>query len=145
VVDGRPAARFLATAAVDDWQEVPVITRELQRGTVIGAGDVQMVRLNLSQYSGEIIRDLSEAVGQRAKGRIGAGEVIRRSLVDLPPTIVRGAKVKAIYKKGALTAVLNSVAVEDGFLGEEMRIKNESSKKVLTGRVLSGEEVEVTE
>jgi flagella basal body P-ring formation protein FlgA len=144
-VDSKPAARFLATGIADDWKEVPVLNRVVDRGGVIASEDIQLVRTNLSQYPADAISGLNELIGKRARGRLQAGEVVRRSNIDIPPIIPKGKKIAIVFEKGFLRATATGVALEDGFQGAKINIRNEGSKKIVVGKVVSSELTEVTD
>ncbi len=142
-VDKLPAARFMATALVDDWREVPVLSRALERGMLIGPQDIELVRLNLLKQPTDVVGNADELIGRRAKSRLAAGETIRRALVDLPPVVEKGRVVAISYRSGGLYATATGVALADGLTGDEIPVKNESSQKILKARILNPSEVEV--
>lgn len=137
------AARFLATAVVDDWREVPVMTRALERGMLVSPEDVQLVRLNLLKEPQDVIDDLSAIVGRRVVRRLKAGETVRRSQVDIPPVIPRGQAVVMHYRKGGLHVTAKGHALEDGHHQEIIAVKNSDSRKIVRGKVVSENQVEV--
>lgn len=140
-VEDKPAARFLATAIADDWREVPVLNRTVERGMLIVPDDIQLVRLNLFKQPADIADSADSLVGKRVKNTIGAGETVRKSFLDIPPTIPRGQRVKLRYENGGLVAVATGIAMEDGFDGAPVKVRNESSKKIVAGLVNGAEEV----
>lgn len=143
LVDQMPAARFLATAIADDWREIPVLRRTIDRGMLISSDDIQMVRLNLFQQPEDIIFKPENVVGYRAKGRLVAGDVIRSNEVDVPPMIPRGAQVTMVYRKGALVASAKGQTLADGFENGEVMVRNTKSQRVLKAKVKNAEQVEV--
>ena len=143
IVEGQPAARFMATAVVDDWREIPVVKRSLDRGMLISPGDIEIVRMNLSKEPADVLAQAGEVVGRRVKGRLDAGDAIRRSEVDIPPVIQKGKKVALVFRLGGLEASASGVAMEDGFSDGSIKVRNDSSKKIVTGKVVSADEVEV--
>jgi len=142
-VDGEHVARFLATAVVDDWREVPVLSRALERGQLISPTDIQIVRLNLYKQPADIVDDVTEVFGRRAKAGMAAGETIRRSQIDLPPVVAKGQKVSIVYNNGPLYATATGVAMEDGQKKQIITVRNEQSKKVVTAEIVSEDEVKV--
>ena len=142
-VNSAPAARFLATAVADDWREVPVLNKALERGMLISSDDIEVIRMNLFKQSPNIADKLQQVIGRRAKQRLNAGETISKNLIDIPPVIPTGKPVMAVYRSGGLSASVTGVAMEDGFENGVIRIKNESSHRVFKGRVVSAEQVEV--
>lgn len=142
-VNEIPAARFLATAVVDDWREVPVMNKTLERGMLISPEDVEMVRLNLFKQPPDVADSLGGVIGRRTKQSLQAGETIKKSSIDIPPVIPKGKKIKMVFNNGALKATAVGVAVEDGFERSSIAVRNESSKKVVRARVVNANEVEV--
>ncbi|MCB0323367.1 MAG: flagellar basal body P-ring formation protein FlgA [Bdellovibrionales bacterium] len=142
-VDGKPAARFLATAIADDWRAVPVLSRSIDRGMLISPDDVEMVRLNMFKQPPDTADRLESVVGRRAKNRIDAGSVVRKSLIDIPPMIPQGSKVTMIFRSGGLRATASGIALDDGHRDATIRVKNESSRRVVEAKVLNPDEVEV--
>lgn len=143
-VGGQPAARFLATAMVDDWREIPVLNKSLERGMLISPEDVAVVRMNLFKQPPNVADDVKDVVGRRAKQRLAAGETIKKHLIDIPPVIPLGKSIKVIYRSGGFSASASGVAMEDGFEDSVIKVKNDSSRRVLKARVINAEQVEVS-
>ena len=142
-VDNKKAARFLAHANIDLWQEVPVITRSLDRGMLISKGDIQLIRVNLNQKPADLVINEKELVGKRVKSRLLSGDTVRRAQVDIPPTVVRGSTVSIIYRRAGIQASAMGQATTDGLLGETISVINTSSKRVVRAVVKNSKEVEV--
>lgn len=143
VVDESPSARFLATALVDDWREVPVPTRVVERGMLVSPEDIQLVRINLLQQPADIVASAAQMIGKRAKSRLTPGETVRKNALDIPPVIEKGKKVNVLYRKGLLSATMSGIALEDGFDDGEIRIRNDASKRTVVGKVVDAETVSV--
>lgn len=142
-VSGEPATRFLATALVDDWRDIPVVEKTLERGQLISPSDIQLVRLNLYKQPEDIVDSLDEVIGRRVLATIPAGETIRKKMVEIPPLITKGKRVTMSYNIGGFFATATGTALEDGLDGSSIRIKNESSGKIIRAKVISPDEVEV--
>jgi flagella basal body P-ring formation protein FlgA len=144
LIEGKSVARFLATAIVDDWREVPVLNKTLERGMLISPSDVELVRLNLFKQPVDIVSQVQSVVGKRLKSRVRAGGPIRESFIDIPPTIVQGKRITMRYASGGLVATATGKAMEDGLRGERIRVKNDSSNKIVRGFIVDENNVEVS-
>jgi flagella basal body P-ring formation protein FlgA len=142
-VDNAAATKFLATATVDDWRAIPVLNKTIERGMLIAEGDYELVRFNLSELPSDVASSPQQVVGRAAKSRIPAGESVRRSMIDIPPTIAKGTKINARYAVGGLMVTVSAVAVDDGLKGEIIRLRNEASNKIFKGSVIDEKTVEV--
>jgi flagella basal body P-ring formation protein FlgA len=143
LVNNETAARFLASAIVDDWREVPVVRRTLDRGMLIRPEDIQMVRLNLFKQPHDVLSALGDVIGLRVKSRLAAGDVIRKSRVAIPPVIDQGKRITLIYRIGNFEASAVGLAMDDGLEGELIRVKNTTSQRVVHARVVDPQTAEV--
>lgn len=142
-VNGVGAGNFLATAVADAWKTIPVVSEALDRGRLIGEENIQLVPVNVFQYPSDIVGSQEEVLGKRVKNRLMAGQPVRKSSIDVPPVIPRGKRVHIIFDNGLMRASATGVAMQDGFEGGIIKVKNESSQKIIQGRILSEHEVEV--
>ena len=104
---------------------------------------MQVVRLNLLKQPPDVVDDVHEAIGKRVKSRIQAGGTIRKSSIDIPPLIQKGKRIKMIYQSSGLTATAGGEALEDGYKGLLIKVRNESSKRIVDAIVDGAEEVHV--
>ncbi|MBP9838679.1 MAG: flagellar basal body P-ring formation protein FlgA [Proteobacteria bacterium] len=142
-VNNIDEAKFLATALVDSWKEVPVLNKTLERGMLISKQDVELVKVNLGSSSGRIAESVEDVVGRSVKSRINPGEVLNKNMIDIPPLVSSGKKVIISYRSGPLRATASGISLEAGIKDEIIKIKNDNSKKVIKARIISESEVEV--
>ncbi len=141
--DSNLTSRFLATALVDDWRSVPILRGRLDKGAVIRGDDIQIVRANLATLPQDISFNIDEVVGRRALRGISSGEAIRRSDIDIPPTVEKGKVVSMIFSSGGFTAKATGLALQDGRVGEKIEVKNDRSQKVVKGTIINSGEVSI--
>ncbi len=142
-VNNEIKAKFLATCLVDDWRKIPVVKRTLERGMIIKKDDIELVRLNLFKEPYDTLSNPEEVIGLRVKSRISPGNVIRKSKVSIPKTIERGKRVTLLYRINGFEARAIGVSMEEGLKGENIRVRNIDSKRILIAKVLDRETVEV--
>lgn len=117
-------------------------------------------------YPGEVIRE--QMIGERAFGAHGGaegavvdsknaliGKVARRTLlpdrpipvfaVDSPKVIAVNAQVKIVFEESGLTIVAYGAALQAGGVGDLIRVRNQDSGLVVTGRVQADGSVRVSE
>jgi flagella basal body P-ring formation protein FlgA len=72
-----------------------------------------------------------------------AGNTLRKSMIDIPPLVTQGKKIVLVYSYGALRATASGSSMDDGLKGDVIRVKNESSKKIVKAKIISAEQAEV--
>ncbi|RMG41550.1 MAG: flagella basal body P-ring formation protein FlgA [Candidatus Dadabacteria bacterium] len=142
-VEGEKPVRFKVRASVDQWQKVPVANRPINRGAVISKDDVMMARMNVNLIPRDAARDPESIIGLETSKEISYGEVFRKNKLSIPPVIETGAPVTLTYKSRFFQATATGTAIEDGIVGQEIRVRNNSSRKVVRGTVLEAGLVEV--
>ena len=135
-VEGHPDLRLRVKAILDEWRELPVAARSIAKGNVIGEQDIRMARLNLAAIPPDAVTDARQIVGFESGRPIGDGEVFRSAKLSMPPVIAAGSTVMIIYRSDFMQATAGGTALEAGAEGQKIKVKNDSSKKVVVGTVL---------
>lgn len=139
-----PEVSFNARVDYEEWKSVPVAARQLSRGSVLETTDIDRARVNLASLPRDAAFIESELLGHEIKSDIGLGEVFRKDKLVLPPVVAAGSKVTVIYKTPLLEASATGIALDSGADGEEIRVRNEASKKIVRATVLEKGMVAVT-
>lgn len=135
-VKGEELLRFSVPLTVKEWVELPVAKRSLPRGALITADDLVMARADIAALDAEVARGSEQIVGYATKQPIGHGEAFNRKKLLIPPVIENGSRVILRYKTSLLEATSPGTALEDGTTGQQIRVRNEGSKRVVTGTVV---------
>lgn len=128
--------RFDVSAVVDEWADLPVAKRSLSRGSRVQGDDIMMARMNISSLPADLAHQVSDVIGHETSAEISYGEVFRKNKLAIPAVITAGSKVTMVYKAGFLQATATGIALDNGIMGQEIRIRNENSKKIISGKVI---------
>jgi flagella basal body P-ring formation protein FlgA len=142
-VNGCSAAKVYLSAWVDQFAEVVCARRALRRDTILREADLGLQRKNISQTPSNMVVSLEQAVGKRLRQSVSSGDYLRDNMLETPPLIFRGDRVRLIAKKGALTVETLGIAKERGTRDEQIRVENMSSGKTVVGRVVAPSTVRI--
>jgi flagella basal body P-ring formation protein FlgA len=123
--------------------DVPVLTRQLSRTDVIEASDITTKTVPDRQLRKDTVTDAKLLIGQSPHATISSNRPIRQSEVSAPIIIKKGEPVQLTYTNPYMSLKTTGVALQDGSLGEMIRIKNDKSEKAVSGRVAASGHVEV--
>ncbi|WP_207477355.1 flagellar basal body P-ring formation chaperone FlgA [Arenibaculum pallidiluteum] len=123
--------------------DVPVPTRRLLPGEVIGEGDLAVVPMPVDRLSATTLTDRATLVGQAARRQLSPGRIIMRGSVGAPIVVERNKPVVLVYEDGALHLAAQGRALQDGGVGDTVRVMNAASRGVVTGTVTGPERVAV--
>lgn len=139
-----PAAdRLQLSGKVYKVVQVPVPARNVERGEVIQKDDVKWMRVRVEKLPPDAVTQVDELVGMAPRRSMRADSFVRASEVQRPVLVERGGLVtmQLIYKQMALTA--QGKALENGSMGDTVRIRNTRSKTVVEAEVIGNGRVRV--
>jgi len=142
-VDDRQVRNLALNGKVSVKQEVVKASRKIKPGQIISSEDVHLVREQSSQMQKETLTVEEDAVGKKAVRSIQAGQSITARMIDNPPVIKKGARVLIVAANRSIHVSAGGKAVEDGYIGEEVRVVNLSSGKEVHATVKGPGIVEV--
>lgn len=126
-------------------QVAVVSTRTIFPGEEIEAADLKSVDLiRQPQIRYRFVTDFGELIGMVATRTILPGRFIRSGSTRLPHLIKAGAVTKVTYSNGSLTIVMECIALSNASAGDTIRLRNQSSGKILNGTVRADATVRVT-
>ncbi|HEY3864416.1 MAG TPA: flagellar basal body P-ring formation chaperone FlgA [Verrucomicrobiae bacterium] len=117
------------------WREVPVAHSPLLRGELLRDADIALERRDvLSGHEAYIPYPVSDAMLETAAS-IQAGSPIWSRLARERTVLKRGQMVEALFQQGLLTISLKVETLEDGALGQTVRVRNPSTRRELYGKI----------
>jgi flagellar basal body P-ring formation protein FlgA len=134
-VAGSDEVRFQLKAVADEWRLMPVASRPLAKGATVTANDVQLMKVNGTALGRDSIENLGDIVGRNLTKDIGQGEMFKASTVVVPAVVTAGSRVTVVFRQNRLEVTASGIALENGGMGQDIRVRNEASKKVIVGKV----------
>ena len=142
--DHRSPASLVVTGRVYKIIEVPVLNRRVPRGGVITADDIDWVRLPATQVRRNIIVDEDRLIGKTPRRGLRAGQPIRNGDVRAPVVVAKGSLVTMILKTRSMVLTSKGRAIENGAIGDTVKIMNTRSKTVIEAVVAGVNRVTVS-
>jgi flagella basal body P-ring formation protein FlgA len=117
------------------WHDVPVAHAALGRGQLLREADIVLERRDiLGQHEACIRFPVTDDSLELCAG-LSAGTPVWSHCVHLRPLVRRGQLVEAVFQDGDLTISLKVETLEDGGLGQTVRVRNPKTKRELLGKV----------
>ncbi|CAO3362054.1 Flagellar basal-body P-ring formation protein FlgA [Azospirillum melinis] len=123
---------------------MPVPVRRIRPGEVIEASDLATVRLSLDRAGAGFIATADALVGQSPRRQLSAGRLVQVGSVGAPIVVQRNRPVTLVYEDGALLLAARGRALQEGGVGDSVRVMNIASSTVVTGTVTGAETVSVS-
>lgn len=122
---------------------VYVAKRMLVRGSPIREEDMYQTELDVQLLRHGYFIDKEELIGQICKQNIDPDSPLTPYNIELAKLVHKGEQVSIVASEGNLNISMNGIALSTGALGELIKVKNLSSKRIIETRVLADKKVGV--
>lgn len=130
---------FAALAGPDDagkrYAMVP--TAVIYPGQVISSGQVKRVEVTNPDFAGDFATDFGQVEGMITKSTLVPDRAISVSSLREPFAVSHGQQVRLIYNNGTLQITALGMPLQDGSVGELIRVRNADSGLTVSGTILS--------
>ncbi len=141
---GAAASKFMVRARVEVVRKIVAAARLIKKGQVIAADDLKIEARDVALLPQKYFLDRAQLAGLEAKISIPENSTVFEWMIGAVPLVRRGAVVTLTVSGPGLTVKAKAEAQDDGVIGSEIRVKRIDSNKVVTAKVVSADEVEVT-
>lgn len=135
--------KVLVPMNVDVSQQVLVATGPIARGTEIRPSHVITRKINLDSFRDQYVTSFDQISGMIVKRTFRDGQVIRTDQLTEPTLVERGEKIVITAKAGQTYVKMFGTALSSGKLGDQIRVKNISSSRILVAKVTEKGQVSV--
>ena len=152
----RPEAVSRTTYSLEcrnpNWKSYVPVTQEIfiegikaiapiQRGGAITPQNTGIGEVNLNTIRGHLYTSSNPPYGLMASRNIRINTFLTDQLTELPDLVKKGSNVLITAQSGAISVKMNGTALEDGVMGQQIRVQNVSSGRIVYGKVVSDSEV----
>lgn len=135
-VDGELYLRFDPSQYLTVSVEVWTANRNIDRGEIIRESDLEKKNSDVrSLPSRPALTDIADIVGKSAKMNIQSGKIISDELIENPILVKHGDSVVVYVPVGGAYVTMTGTALDSGAKGDEIRVKNPDSNKIVTAIV----------
>jgi len=141
--NGQEIKKIRFSVRVDIYADVLVPRHFLKKHQEVQADDIQIANRNIAVLPQDVVTEGKEVLGKRTTLSISSQEVLRLSMLEIPPLVNKGEKVILIIENDQFKITSMGEVGETGRKGDRIRLINLSSKKEVYGRILDANTVQV--
>lgn len=138
-----PAWTVYVPVRISDLRPVLVLARAAARGEVLSASLLSVQERDVAQLPFGYFEDVEAVSGHELRRPLAAGAVLTPNDAQPPRLVRRGEAVTVIGRSGGIEIRAAGTAIGDGARGERIRVRNDSSKRVVEGTVTAPGTVEI--
>ena len=131
------------TVSVKIYDSVLVANHDLRIENPVTAADFRTAEVAIDGRN-EYIKNVAEVVGLVPHRYIRAGSPVTKAYFQQPVAVNSGQRVTIVLNYNGIRATAKGIVMTRGRIGALIKVKNESSQKILTAKVIDAHTVEVS-
>jgi len=134
---------FYLTAKVTHEGTVLVANRDLARHETLSSVDVRLETRKISSMSGNNLSQITSALGLQTKKALRAGEIIRSTSLTAAQVVSKGDHVTITAISQGISVAAAGTAMNHGKVGEQIRVQNDRTERIIKAKVVAAGQVEI--
>ena len=126
------------------WRNVWVAHSDLQRGELISGADVDQERRDVLEIRESLAQFSTDDSSLQLADEVQSGNILLARNLKPRTVLHRGQMADALLQDGALNIMMKVEVLEDGALGQIVRVRNPVSLRNLSGKVVSDQTVSIS-
>lgn len=132
----QPWWRQNLAVQIQIFREVAVLARSVSAGQKLTAADISLVRHDIGGLSKDFLTSADTLPGMELRRTLRAGTVLSRDMIALPVLVERGQQVNIRVQRPGIRIEMKGTALDAGSAGDRIRVRNDSSQKIIRATVL---------
>lgn len=141
--DGQMVERGSVSLDVRRFADLLVPAQNIKRHESLRPEMFERKRFDVTSFPNEMLADTGQLHGCRAAQNLPAGRQVPLRRIEKIPDVEYGLPVTIIGSSRLFDIRARGTALQNGIVGETVRVKNDDSKKILTGTVTAPGVVEI--
>ncbi|MCK5127155.1 MAG: flagellar basal body P-ring formation protein FlgA [candidate division Zixibacteria bacterium] len=137
-------ARGSASINVRVFKDLLVPVRRIKRHELLFDDMFELKRFDVTSLSERMLANYDELSACRSRQNLSPDRYIPTTRIEKIPEVDNGTQVSIIGKSDIFEIKVRGIALQQGYVGELIKVKNIDSKKILTGRIIAPGVVEVS-
>jgi flagella basal body P-ring formation protein FlgA len=138
------AARVTISGRLTPTLQIPVLNRSVGRGETIAASDIAYVKLPEADLRAAVLKDPGLIVGMTARQMLRPNQPLSSNELQKPLSVTSGALVTMTLTHGAMTLTAQGRALDQGSLGDVIRVTNTHSNQTIEATIIGPNQVRVS-
>lgn len=125
------------------FENIAIAKKQIGRHQRLTKENIFLGKRETTKIHGLSFSSMDDLTGKVSVRTILPNTIITEKIVETPPTIQKGNVVKLFIEANNFSIVTKGLAQETARTGEVIRVKNLNSKKVIYGKVIGPERVQI--
>lgn len=141
--DGEMVKKGSVSLMVRRYEDILVPIQTIRRHEVLTPEKFAVKRIDVTSRSEKLVSDLDILAGCRAQQNLAPDRGFGPNRIEKIPDIENGGQITIVGSSHLLEIQARGVALQQGYIGDNIRVKNSDSHKIIYGTVTAPGVVEI--
>lgn len=141
LVNGEKVRSFGAPIKLSVYDKVWVAQDVINRGKSLSSSNLTLEKKELGLMAENAAREDFSPYNSFVKKTFKPGDIIDTRYVEQIPLIIKNNPVSVVFKSSEITITMSAKALDNGKIGDYIRVRNNKYKKDYIGKVISANTV----
>lgn len=142
-VGGQTQRSMSVTADVRIWRPVVVASHMIKRGEEMAMVGCELAERDVTKVRAAYYSDIQVLEGMQARRTLSMGDIITDGHIEKIPIVRRGDAIRLVARAGRMNMSAAGEAMQNGGVGDRIRVKNSDSGKIVYGHILEDGAIQV--
>jgi flagella basal body P-ring formation protein FlgA len=143
VVNGQEIITFGVPVKITVWDNVWVAKDVINRGESLNSSNLSLEMKDVTFIAENAVRQNVSFNNNLVKKRFVPGEIIDKRFVEVAPLVTKNSFVSIIFKMDDITVTADGQALDNGKIGDYIKVSNKKYRKEYTGKVIGANTIQV--
>lgn len=143
LVNDKKVKSFCTSADIKIYDNVWVSKDNLRKGAILSWSNLSLEKKQINVFSKNALKNDFNPVGFQVTRSLKSGDILDKKFVKKIPLIVKDSPVSIIFKTPYVSVTLPGMALEEGNIGDFIRVKNKQYKKNFVGKIVGNNIIKV--
>jgi flagellar basal body P-ring formation protein FlgA len=129
-------------ASVRIFRNVVIAGARIRQGDVFGRHNTAYSEKDVTYLPANYMLDAKKVIGRRSSTFIPKGALVLDWMPEDVPVVTKGETVNLFKRVNGVFVKARAIALEDGYINGNIRVRNTGSNKIVEGRITGTGEVE---
>lgn len=140
---GDVPTKVSLNGTIEEVRDIPVFNRSIMPGEQITADDIEWIEYPAKRLSNRAIVSAEQLIGMTVRRAVRSDKPINTNEVTPPVAVEKGEAVTMLVRTNAMILTANGRALENGGIGDIIRVLNSKSRLTVDAKVVRSGQVEI--
>ncbi len=125
------------------FEYVAISKRRIGRHHNLSKENIFMDRRETTKFRGIVFSNMDTLVGKMTTKVVQPNTILTEGIVEIPPTVTKGSLIKLFIEASGFKIITKGLAQQTGYTGEVIKVKNLDSKKMLYGKIINSDKIQI--